>query len=62
MGRPSSTVEIPDKRHRIENGGHSPDSDSPRDHRRRRSPDYGRYDPDPSAAIAVGPIRLIIQT
>ncbi|CBI28704.3 unnamed protein product, partial [Vitis vinifera] len=46
MGRPSSTVEIPDKRHRIENGGHSPDSDSPRDHRRRRSPDYGRYDPD----------------
>lgn len=46
MGRPSSTVEIPDKRHRIENGGHSPDSASPRNHRRRRSPDYGRYDPD----------------
>lgn len=45
MGRPSSTAEILDKRHRMENGGRSPDSDSPRDYR-RRSPDYGRYDPD----------------
>ena len=46
MGRPSSTVEIPDKRHRMENGRRSPDPGSPGDYRRRRSPDYGRYDPD----------------
>lgn len=46
MGVLSSMVEIPDKRHRNESGRHSPESDSPREYRRRRSPDYGRYDPE----------------
>ncbi|PQP94311.1 NF-kappa-B-activating protein [Prunus yedoensis var. nudiflora] len=47
MGRPSSTIHIPDKRHRSdhENGRYPPHSDSSGDNRyQRRSPSYESYD------------------
>ncbi|XP_050280898.1 uncharacterized protein LOC126721863 [Quercus robur] len=49
MGRPASTIEIPDKRHRSDrdNGRYSPDSDNSFDYSRRhhrRSPNYDAYD------------------
>ncbi|KAJ7977375.1 NF-kappa-B-activating protein [Quillaja saponaria] len=46
MARPSSTIEIPDKRHRLgrAKGRYSPDSDISDDYRRRRSPSYDSYD------------------
>nr|XP_023882268.1 NKAP-like protein [Quercus suber]XP_023882269.1 NKAP-like protein [Quercus suber]XP_023882270.1 NKAP-like protein [Quercus suber]POE73335.1 nkap family protein [Quercus suber] len=49
MGRPASTIEIPDKRHRSDrdNGRYSPDSDNSFDYSRRhhrRSPNYDTYD------------------
>ncbi|KAM3692851.1 hypothetical protein ACB098_08G118500 [Castanea mollissima] len=49
MGRPASTIEIPDKRHRSDrdNGRYTPDSDNSFDYNRRhhrRSPNYDAYD------------------
>ncbi|GLT52759.1 hypothetical protein SLA2020_260810 [Shorea laevis] len=49
MGRPSSIVEIPDRRRRYsdrENGRYSSESDDSADYRRRRSPTYDSYDRD----------------
>ncbi|XP_028768607.1 NF-kappa-B-activating protein-like [Neltuma alba] len=42
MGRPASTIEIPDKRHRS-NSRYTPDSDVSDDYRSRRSPSYESY-------------------
>ncbi|XP_054803206.1 uncharacterized protein LOC129306563 [Prosopis cineraria] len=45
MGRPASTIEIPDRRHRSSqgNGHYTPDSDVSDDFRSRRSPSYESY-------------------
>ncbi|KAI4301243.1 hypothetical protein L6164_034539 [Bauhinia variegata] len=46
MGRPSSTIEVPEKRYRSDrdNGRYTPDSDISDDYRPRRSPSYDSYD------------------
>ncbi|KAI4349499.1 hypothetical protein L6164_010082 [Bauhinia variegata] len=46
MGRPSSTIEVPEKRYRSDrdNGRYTPDSDVSDDYRPRRSPSYESYD------------------
>lgn len=47
MGRPSSTIEVPDRRRRSDNGRHASDSDGSGGYRRRRrSPSYDTYDRD----------------
>lgn len=45
MGRPASTIEVPDRRHRSDrgNGRYTPDSDSSDHYRPRRSPSYESY-------------------
>ncbi|KAF7804746.1 NF-kappa-B-activating protein-like [Senna tora] len=45
MGRPASTIEIPDGRRRLDkgNGRYTPDSDVSDDYRSRRSPSYESY-------------------